>query len=323
MKSRVIERALAAASLLLLSSSLSYAQAIQTWVSGVGDDANPCTRTLPCRTFLSAYSRTAANGQISVLDPGSFGGVSIGKSITISADPALGGIVNAGTSGILISAGDEDVVSIQGLVLEGGGTLGLTGIRFVRGKALHVRNCVIRGNRTSGVLFGYGIAFIPNGVSDLFVADTLVQNNGIDSNGGGILIKPAATGAATAMLDNVRMVGNVFGLKADATTSPGGVFVTVRNSVASGNAFSGLTAITAPGGGFAWIMADHYTSASNGTTGVKSDGSGAIVTVGNSTVSMNGIGFQILNGGQLLTKGNNTLFGNASNGAASGVLPPS
>ena len=39
-------------------------QATRTWVSGVGDDANPCSRTAPCKTFAGAISKTAAGGEI-------------------------------------------------------------------------------------------------------------------------------------------------------------------------------------------------------------------------------------------------------------------
>jgi hypothetical protein len=63
---------------------MAQAQATRTWVSGVGDDANPCSRTAPCKTFAGAISKTAPCGEISVLDPGGFGAVTITKSITIN-----------------------------------------------------------------------------------------------------------------------------------------------------------------------------------------------------------------------------------------------
>src|ERR1044071_7583262 len=96
-----------AASALVLMASLgtAQAQATRTWVSGVGDDANPCSRTAPCKTFAGAISKTAAGGEISVLDPGGFGAVTITKSITISGDGTLAGIVSAGTNGIIVNAG--------------------------------------------------------------------------------------------------------------------------------------------------------------------------------------------------------------------------
>ncbi len=169
-----------------------------------------------------------------------------------------------------------------------------------------------------------GIKVAPNaGTSDLILSNTIISNNGVGTTGGGVHLAPIGTGAVTALLHNVTMTGNIFGLKADASTAVNGVFATVRNSTSNANNFSGLTAVTGPTGGFAWMMVDDTTSSNNGTTGVKSDGSGAIVVVKNSTISMNAIGFQFVNSGQLLTAGNNVLFGNGSNGAASGVLPPS
>src|SRR5438128_2291662 len=95
----------------VLFSSLAHAQATRTWVSGVGDDVNPCSRTAPCKTFAGAISKTAAGGEISVLDPGGFGAVTIIKSITINGDGTLAGLlVGAGTAGIIVNAGVNDVV---------------------------------------------------------------------------------------------------------------------------------------------------------------------------------------------------------------------
>src|SRR3954452_3521594 len=74
-----------------------HAQATRTWVSGVGDDANPCSRTAPCKTFAGAISKTADKGEISVLDPGGFGAVTITKGITINGEGTLAGILNAGS----------------------------------------------------------------------------------------------------------------------------------------------------------------------------------------------------------------------------------
>src|SRR3989454_12741138 len=80
--------------------SLAQAQATRTWVSGVGDDANPCSRTAPCKTFAGAISKTARNGEINCLDPGGFGAVTITKSITIDCHEGFASILNAGTNGV-------------------------------------------------------------------------------------------------------------------------------------------------------------------------------------------------------------------------------
>src|SRR5258706_14203720 len=99
----------------LICSSLAQAQASRTWVSGVGDDANPCSRTAPCKTFAGAISKTAPCGEISVLDPGGFGAVTITKAITINGDGTLAGILAANVNGIIVNAGVNDVVIIRGI----------------------------------------------------------------------------------------------------------------------------------------------------------------------------------------------------------------
>src|SRR5438046_8447813 len=99
--------------------SSAYAQATRTWVSGVGDDANPCSRTAPCKTFAGAISKTAAGGEIDCLDPGGFGAVTITKSITIDCGTNAGGILNAGTNGVIVNAGTSDKVVLRNLVIQG------------------------------------------------------------------------------------------------------------------------------------------------------------------------------------------------------------
>src|SRR5262245_44742616 len=104
---------LAAMSLLcvpLLSSDPAHAQATRTWVSGVGDDANPCSRTAPCKTFAGAISKTAASGIINCLDPGGFGAVTITKSITIDCTATLAGVLAALTNGINVNGAGANVI---------------------------------------------------------------------------------------------------------------------------------------------------------------------------------------------------------------------
>src|SRR5678816_4314093 len=153
----------------------SYAQATRTWVSGVGDDANPCSRTAPCKTFAGAISKTAASGEISVLDPGGFGTVNITKALTINGDGTLAAILNSGVTGIIVNAGVNDVVYIRNISINGAGT-GLNGIRYIAGKALHVENCNIYGigNNTAGN--GHGIFVnLTATAGNLFVKDTNIK----------------------------------------------------------------------------------------------------------------------------------------------------
>src|SRR5215467_12657748 len=128
---------LGAVAILLAAFSLAQAQATRTWVSGVGDDANPCSRTAPCKTFAGAISKTAPNGEIDVLDPGGFGAVTITKPIRIEADGVIAGVLVSGTNGIVISAGPTDVIELRGLTFNGLGT-GLAGIKVNSAGAVHV-----------------------------------------------------------------------------------------------------------------------------------------------------------------------------------------
>src|SRR5262245_13704891 len=149
--------AIAAASLVLaLPATPAQAQASRTWVSGVGDDANPCSRTAPCKTFAGAISKTALNGEINCLDPGGFGAVTITKSITIDCHEIFASIIFSGTNGINIpfnnfAATDvRKTVRLRNLNLNGIDT-GLVGILITGGSVIPagvvvIENCLIDGN---------------------------------------------------------------------------------------------------------------------------------------------------------------------------------
>src|SRR5213080_3362095 len=128
----------------ILAVPAAQAQATRTWVSGVGDDANPCSRTAPCKTFAGAISKTAACGEISVLDPGGFGAVTITKSITINGDGTLAGILASLVNGVIVNAGASDTIILRSISINGACN-GLDAIRFLAGKHLHVENCTIYG----------------------------------------------------------------------------------------------------------------------------------------------------------------------------------
>ena len=141
--------------LFLSMTTLAYGQATRTWVSGVGDDANPCSRTAPCKTFAGAISKTASKGEISVLDPGGFGAVTITKSITINGEGTLAGVLSAGTNGIVVNdsaTGTPDTIEVvlRYLSINGAGT-GLDGIRFSSGKKLSIEHCLIENVTGDGI----------------------------------------------------------------------------------------------------------------------------------------------------------------------------
>src|SRR5437867_642944 len=114
MRKIVFLTAIAGLLLPLVFSAPAHAQATRTWVSGVGDDANPCSRTAPCKTFAGAISKTAPSGEINCLDPGGFGAVTITKAITISCEIGTAGVLVSGTNGIIVNAGVNDAVVLRG-----------------------------------------------------------------------------------------------------------------------------------------------------------------------------------------------------------------
>jgi hypothetical protein len=294
---------------LVLAGSRASAQATRTWVSGVGDDANPCSRTAPCKTFAGAISKTAFGGTINALDPGGFGAVTITKSVTIDGGGELASVLAAGTNGIVVNAGPNDVVTIRNVGIEGAGT-GLNGIRFLAGGTLFVENCVI-ANFTQK-----GIDFEPGASSRLFVKDTIIRNNA-GTSGGGVLVKPGASGTAQAVLDRVRMEGNFFGLfVADRST------VTVRNSVASGHTNSGFT-VGSTAAAVVLNLENCVVSNNNAlasTTGILCAGGQATVRLSNVTVVNNGIGLSSVTGGGIVSFRNNSIAGNVTDGAPTSTV---
>ena len=214
-----------------------HAQATRTWVSGVGNDADPCSRTAPCKTFAGAISKTAASGEINCLDPGGFGGVTITKAITISCEGVTGGVLaTLGSSGVIVNAGTTDAVYLKGLDFEGVGT-GFKGINFLAGGSLFVDTCVIRD---FGATNGLGIAFNPSTNATLNVVNTIVHHNGNAANGGGIQISPTGAGIAKAHLNNVTVTKNQVGVAAVGTAL--NTILQIDNSTISANLSTGVVA---------------------------------------------------------------------------------
>jgi hypothetical protein len=75
-----------------------HAQLARTHVSSFGNDANNCDRLTPCRTFQTAHNKTLEEGEITILDPGGYGAITITKSISIIND-------GVGEAGVLVSGG--------------------------------------------------------------------------------------------------------------------------------------------------------------------------------------------------------------------------
>ena len=163
--------------------------ASKVWVSNSGVDGPSCgAATSPCASFQRAHNNVAAGGEIGVLTPADYGVVTVGKSVNIANDgTGEASILTAanGGIGIFILAGAGGIISLRGLIIDGQ-DIGAGGIDLQSAAALHVQNCVVR-NFEAGAT-SIGIAFQPNGNSQLFMSDTIVFNNGANAQSAGILV---------------------------------------------------------------------------------------------------------------------------------------
>jgi hypothetical protein len=216
-----------------LLSGAAQAQATRTWVSGVGDDANPCSRTAPCETFAGAISKTAPGGEIDALDPGGFGTLTITKAITIDGGGGPGAsVLVSGTNGIVVQAGPTDVVTLRNLRINGivgTGSGGLNGIRFLSGGALHVENCNIFGFIGDGINVATAAAN-----RDLFVNNTFLTNNG-----NGVQIAPTAGNVRSTFVHVWAQDNSGFGFLLNSGAGLTGTVINESSAVLNGIGIGG------------------------------------------------------------------------------------
>jgi hypothetical protein len=298
------------------------AQATRTWVSGVGDDVNPCSRTAPCKTFAGAISKTAAGGEINCLDPGGYGAVTITKSMTISCLYTEGGVL-AGGNGITVNAAATDVVFLRGLDIFGVNPP-TNGVRIVNAGAVHIEDSVIRRFNSAG---SFGVSFQPSGATQLFIRNTTIAENGNSGGtGGGILVQPTgAAGSSRVQLNNVRVLNNAgVGLKIDSTgaTAAGGSAVVIDNSEFSGSPI-GISAIQPSGTSAISVMLDDSIVTNNSIYGLAASGAGtAIIRVSGTMITANATAILNSGGGTVRSYGDNLIDGNTNPSTFSGAVLP-
>ena len=211
------------------------AQATRTWVSGTGDDANPCSRTAPCKTFAGAISKTAAAGEINVIDPGGFGAVTITKAITIRSDHIEAGVLVSGTNGITVAAGPTDSVVLEGLDIDGVGA-GLNGVNFTSGAQLYILKCSIRRFTQNGVNVASSTSS-----ARVFINESIINLNGTNGTTAGVNIQGASN--IVSVLNTVIDNNGAFAIQAGGGAGTGTNQVALAHSVlnASPAAFNLLT----------------------------------------------------------------------------------
>jgi hypothetical protein len=289
--------------------ALAGAQATRTWVSGVGDDANPCSRTAPCKTFAGTISKTATGGEINCLDPGGFGIVTINKSITIKCRFTEGGIVAAGSNGIVINAAATSNVVLEGLDINGLGT-GQDGIRVLQAKSVKVLDSEIYGFSRRGIDFEAS-----NNGAKLLVADSHI----FDNAGPGILVAPPSGGNSTATARTNLIAGNGCGIAAtNHLADPAFNFTANCGTQLAG--VGGAAKVNA----FDNVISDSdATAGASGSTGVFANGASTSVRIGNNMIEGNNNGIRAIDPGAfggIFTFGDNYLVGNVTNGTPKGTI---
>lgn len=204
--------------LLAMPTTAAMAQATRTWVSGVGDDVNPCSRTAPCKTFAGAISKTAANGEINVLDSAGYGAVTITKSITIKADGSTAGVLVSAGSGVTINSATAKVV-LDGLDFEGlSNGVSINGVNVLAARNVKVINCAIRGFTAAG---SAGVRVNNSGTAVVTVENSYLFNNTI-----GVLVNPASGLGRAKIINSTIEASSLAGIQ---------VLGTGNNAVITGN----------------------------------------------------------------------------------------
>jgi hypothetical protein len=278
--------------------SIAQGQATRTWVSGVGDDANPCSRTAPCKTFAGAYSRTAGGGEIDALDPGGFGTLTIGKSITIDGGGGfVASVLGSSAPGFTVNAATTDTIELTNLRINGINQTsfpGTIGIRIVAARGVHVLNCQIENWGTAGIsdersAGGY-----------LEIDNTTVMN----TIGNGISVNPASGSTSIHV--------HVANSRVQRSTSNGillgsNVQASIFNSVFTQNVSAGVFAQQTAGG--ATDVNVDQCVVSNNVNGFQANTAGATIRVSNSTAIGNSILGAVAGGGVVSSYGNNQTAG--------------
>ena len=303
--------ALSALFIVFLCAGSAHAQATRTWISGVGDDVNPCSRTAPCKTFAGAISKTAAGGEIDALDPGGFGAVTITKSITLDGGAGLASILASGTNGIIINAGSTDVVILRNLSINGAGTtLGLNGVKILAAGAVHIEDTVISNFSQNGI----------SGAPSSPAFALYVKNTAVRSCNTALLLSSANSGNSAASI-----AGSVWN----------SVFVNAPVGIAVDNSTNTQSVATARLALYNTVLSGHSTAAlqSSGPTQVTVErgviaGSAIGVNALGGNVQLSGVMLSqnttglVTQGGTVTSYGNNALAaGNQTDGAVTTTVP--
>lgn len=284
----------------LAIANTSIAQSSITWISGVGDDFNPCSRTAPCRTLQAAYDKTINGGEINFLDPAGVGAITITHSVTINGGNSLSSILITSTNGITINAGATDVVTIRGLsIISPKTNAGSNAINFIAGGQVNVEDCSIVGFATTGIrasLTASGSLTVKN--------TTITTPNSTTSNGVNL---STTTGKLSASLDNVSIQGFPVGMNVSTN-----VVASISNATIAGNTIG----VRAQNNG---IINLEKCEVTKNISGIISESANSTIRISNVNIFDNTTGIAT-NEGKVISFGNNRSAGNINPSAAVGTI---
>jgi len=270
------------------------AQATRTWVSGVGDDVNPCSRTAPCKTFAGAISKTASPGIINCLDPGGFGAVTITKSIQIDCTGTLGSVLHSGVQGIIVNALTTDKIILRNIDISGAGTtLGTNGVNVIQAQSVQLYGVNIQTSSNTGVES-------TNSSNQVFVSLDGCQ---VMNTGTGVLAASTVSGTTLLVVDHSWIQNCTTGINVAAGNSS----ANVSNTVLAKNSADGFKINPGTSG----AALESCDIAFNGN-GVNIATAGAEARLSRNTIHANFTN-GIAGAGATRCFGNNTINGNIGN----------
>lgn len=283
--------------IIMAGASFAQAQATRTWVSGVGDDVNPCSRTAPCKTFAGAISKTATNGEINCLDPAGYGAVTVTKSITIDCEDTQGSILSSGTNGIIVNitavADTKKAFTLRGVSINGAGT-GINGIRVLSANQVMLDEVMIQGVTTHGVSLE-----TTTGATKVNITDSIIRNCG--GNGVNSFI---IGGAVTMAISDSEINNTVTGVNLSNGTNASVDGSTITNNTTGVLAFNATLGVS-------------NSNISHNTTGVNAS-TGSTIRITGNIITNNGTG--LTSTGNLVSYGSNMRNGNGADGAPNSTV---
>jgi hypothetical protein len=288
----------------------SQSSATETWVSNHGDDMNTgsdCQIATPCQTLTAALTVTKPGGTIFCLDPGAMAELTISQDVTIDCPAGFYAVLASFIGGVGINIDGAGInVTLRNLAIYGVDTPSnpqTFGIQVNAAALVRLENCKIYGFSTAGV------DVVPRSGA----VTVKIQDSTITKNNAGILVAPISSASVSLSIERSRIENNAGG-GVKTVTSSGAINASISESSVSYNSGNGLNAVSSAGAQN-MIVLTRDIIASNGNAGIQANGTNAAALIDTTLLDSNATGATAaLNGGRVLTYGNNRIVGTDGSG---------